>query len=58
MLTTNLLVACLGVAFIAFGVIGFRDGFKGAILFPPLIFKRNTGQQLHAWKRSLKQQPL
>lgn len=41
MLTTNLLVACLGVAFIAFGVIGFRDGFKGAILFPPLIFKRN-----------------
>ncbi|KAI7873914.1 hypothetical protein K492DRAFT_154444 [Lichtheimia hyalospora FSU 10163] len=39
MLTTNLLVACLGVAFIAFGVIGFRDGFKGAILFPPLIFK-------------------
>lgn len=40
MLTTNLLVACLGVAFIAFGVIGYRDGFKGAILFPPLIFKR------------------
>lgn len=40
MVTTNLLFACLGFAFIAFGVIGHRDGFKGATLFPPNTFKR------------------
>lgn len=40
MVTTNLLFACLGFAFIAFGVIGRREGFKGATLFPPNTFKR------------------
>lgn len=40
MITTNLLFACLGIAFIAFGVIGERDRFKGASLFPELTFKR------------------
>ncbi|KAI8147168.1 Tetraspanin family-domain-containing protein [Fennellomyces sp. T-0311] len=39
MITTNLLFACLGVAYIAFGVIGNRDGFHGATLFPDSIFK-------------------
>lgn len=39
MITTNLLFACLGIAFIAFGVIGERDRFKGASLFPELTFK-------------------
>ncbi|KAI9314255.1 Tetraspanin family-domain-containing protein [Dichotomocladium elegans] len=39
MVTTNLLFACLGVAYVAFGVIGMRHGFKGATLFPEMIFK-------------------
>ncbi|KAK4519901.1 acyl-CoA-binding protein (ACBP)/diazepam binding inhibitor (DBI)/endozepine (EP) [Mucor velutinosus] len=39
MITTNLLFACLGVAFIALGVIGMKDGFSGATLFPNNIFK-------------------
>ncbi|KAI9484842.1 Tetraspanin family-domain-containing protein [Zychaea mexicana] len=40
MITTNLLFACLGIAYIAFGVIGNKDGFKGASLFPESIFKQ------------------
>ncbi|KAI9278261.1 Tetraspanin family-domain-containing protein [Phascolomyces articulosus] len=40
MITTNLLFACLGIAYIAFGVIGNRDGFKGATLFPDGVFKQ------------------
>lgn len=39
MITTNLLFACLGVAFIAFGLVGMKDGFAGATLFPGNIFK-------------------
>lgn len=39
MITTNLLFACLGVAFIALGLIGMKDGFSGATLFPDNIFK-------------------
>ncbi|CEP08080.1 hypothetical protein [Parasitella parasitica] len=39
MITTNLLYACLGVAFIALGLIGMRDGFSGATLFPENVFK-------------------
>ncbi|KAI8984351.1 Tetraspanin family-domain-containing protein, partial [Mycotypha africana] len=39
MITTNSLYACLGIAFIAFGLIGMRDGFAGATLFPVHIFK-------------------
>jgi hypothetical protein len=40
MITTNLLFACLGVACIALGLIGMKDGFIGATLFPGNIFKR------------------
>ncbi|KAF7728818.1 hypothetical protein EC973_005444 [Apophysomyces ossiformis] len=36
---TNLLFACLGIAFIAFGLIGNKDGFIGASLFPTNTFK-------------------
>ncbi|KAI8359073.1 Tetraspanin family-domain-containing protein [Choanephora cucurbitarum] len=36
---TNLLFACVGLAYIAFGLIGMKDGFAGATLFPPDIFK-------------------
>ncbi|ORZ20194.1 Tetraspanin family-domain-containing protein [Absidia repens] len=36
---TNLLFACLGVAYVAFGVLGSRNKFPGATLFPDLIFK-------------------
>lgn len=39
MITTNLLFACLGVAFIALGLIGMKDGFNGATLFPDNTFK-------------------
>ncbi|KAG0194954.1 hypothetical protein DFQ28_000053 [Apophysomyces sp. BC1034] len=39
MITTNLLFACLGIAFIAFGLIGNQDGFAGATLFPGNTFK-------------------
>lgn len=39
MITTNLLFACLGVAFIAFGLIGMKDKFDGATLFPDNTFK-------------------
>lgn len=39
MITTNLLFACLGVAFIALGLIGMKDGFSGATLFPENTFK-------------------
>ncbi|KAL0078569.1 Tetraspanin family-domain-containing protein [Phycomyces blakesleeanus] len=38
MITTNLLFACLGIAFMAFGLLGYRDSFKGATLFPHIIF--------------------
>lgn len=40
MIFTNLLFACLGVAFIAFGLIGMEDKFLGATLFPDNTFKR------------------
>ncbi|KAI8078722.1 Tetraspanin family-domain-containing protein [Halteromyces radiatus] len=36
---TNLLFACLGAAYIAFGVLGSRNKFLGAALFPDLVFK-------------------
>ncbi|KAI8374639.1 Tetraspanin family-domain-containing protein [Radiomyces spectabilis] len=36
--TTNSLCACLGVAFIAFGLIGYEDKFHGATLFPQIYF--------------------
>ncbi|CAO3600287.1 unnamed protein product [Absidia cylindrospora] len=36
---SNLLFSCLGVAYIAFGVLGSRNKFLGATLFPHLIFK-------------------
>jgi hypothetical protein len=39
MITTNLLFACLGVAFIALGLIGMKDGFVGATLFPGNVFQ-------------------
>ncbi|KAI7904742.1 Tetraspanin family-domain-containing protein [Cokeromyces recurvatus] len=39
MITTNTLFICLGIAFIAFGLIGMKDGFNGATLFPDNIFK-------------------
>lgn len=39
MITTNLLFACLGVAFIAFGLIGMKDKFAGATLFPDNTFE-------------------
>ncbi|GAA5799586.1 Tetraspanin family-domain-containing protein [Helicostylum pulchrum] len=39
MITTNLLFACLGIAFIAFGLIGMQDKFMGATLFPANTFK-------------------
>ncbi|KAI8993709.1 Tetraspanin family-domain-containing protein [Pilobolus umbonatus] len=39
MITTNLLFLCLGLAFVAFGLIGYKNGFKGTILFPENIFQ-------------------
>ncbi|KAG2206004.1 Tetraspanin family-domain-containing protein [Mucor mucedo] len=39
MISTNLLFACLGIAFIAFGLIGMKDKFLGATLFPGNTFK-------------------
>ncbi|KAI8335304.1 Tetraspanin family-domain-containing protein [Chlamydoabsidia padenii] len=36
---TNLLFTCLGVGYVAFGVLGIRNKFLGATLFPDLIFK-------------------
>ncbi|KAI9364697.1 Tetraspanin family-domain-containing protein [Pilaira anomala] len=39
MITTNFLFACLGLAFIAFGLIGMKDKFLGATLFPGNTFK-------------------
>lgn len=39
MIATNLLFACLGLAFIAFGLIGMQDKFAGATLFPDNTFK-------------------
>lgn len=42
MITTNLLFACLGIAFIAFGLIGMQDKFMGATLFPGNTFKRKS----------------
>ncbi|KAI9473810.1 MAG: Tetraspanin family-domain-containing protein [Benjaminiella poitrasii] len=39
MITTNTLFICLGIAFIAFGLIGMKDRFNGATLFPENIFK-------------------
>lgn len=39
MITTNFLFACLGVAFIAFGLIGMKDKIAGATLFPDNTFK-------------------
>lgn len=42
MITTNFLFACLGLAFIAFGLIGMKDKFLGATLFPGNTFKRKV----------------
>ncbi|KAI8059423.1 Tetraspanin family-domain-containing protein [Gilbertella persicaria] len=39
MVFTNLLFAFVGIAFIAFGLIGIKNGFNGATLFPENIFK-------------------
>jgi hypothetical protein len=39
MITTNSLFACLGLAFIAFGLIGVQDKFAGATLFPDNTFE-------------------
>ncbi|ORY94604.1 Tetraspanin family-domain-containing protein [Syncephalastrum racemosum] len=39
MITTNLLFACLGAAFVVFGVIGNKGGFKGSTLFPENTYK-------------------
>ncbi|CEI92530.1 Putative Tetraspanin Tsp4 [Rhizopus microsporus] len=39
MIITNTLFACLGLAFIAFGLIGFKSGFYGSSLFPADIFR-------------------
>ncbi|CAO3661805.1 unnamed protein product [Rhizopus microsporus] len=39
MIITNTLFACLGLAFIAFGLIGFKTGFYGSSLFPADIFR-------------------
>ncbi|KAG0738768.1 hypothetical protein G6F57_001467 [Rhizopus arrhizus] len=39
MVITNLLFACLGLAFLAFGLIGIKTGFYGSSLFPTDIFK-------------------
>ncbi|CAO3608048.1 unnamed protein product [Cunninghamella echinulata] len=36
---TNLLFACLGFAYVVFGVFGFQNKFPGAPLFPDIIFK-------------------
>lgn len=39
MIVTNILFACLGLAFLAFGLIGLKKGFHGSNLFPPNTFK-------------------
>ncbi|CAO3624981.1 unnamed protein product [Cunninghamella blakesleeana] len=36
---TNLLFACLGFAYVVFGVFGFQNKFPGAPLFPDIVFK-------------------
>ncbi|KAI8333334.1 Tetraspanin family-domain-containing protein [Chlamydoabsidia padenii] len=36
---SNLLFSCLGVAYVAFGILGTRNKFPGAMLFPSLVFK-------------------
>ncbi|KAI8890378.1 hypothetical protein K501DRAFT_236587, partial [Backusella circina FSU 941] len=39
MIITNLLFVCVGIGFIAFGLIGKRNGFNGATLFPEDTFQ-------------------
>ncbi|ORX52300.1 hypothetical protein DM01DRAFT_1336684 [Hesseltinella vesiculosa] len=38
-LLTNFLFTCLGFAWVVFGVMGFKNKFIGASLFPSLVFK-------------------
>ncbi|KAI9023609.1 Tetraspanin family-domain-containing protein [Phycomyces nitens] len=37
-LVTNLLFVCLGLAFLVFGLLGYKDHFKGSTLFPDSYF--------------------
>jgi hypothetical protein len=39
MIITNLLFVCVGIGFIAFGLIGKKNGFNGATLFPEDTFQ-------------------